>query len=250
VGLDAVWRRVVDVRERGFLAAWRFYRSHFRAVFVLSIVFYAAIVGFAAVSVVELGSLRFVAIVYLVLASIFWLQAPLARLVDDVRERRPDAGIRRTFASVYPCLGSITGGTAVAAVAVLVAAGFFVLPGLIVLGRLALFIPVIVLEGSGAFAAFGRSNRLQHRHEGRVMLELVGSTVGMVVVWSIAYAILTTGKLWISIPVVILFLAVVTPPVPLMRILSYYDLVKAEAREEALPFDGLTMSTHNAAREP
>jgi hypothetical protein len=116
--------------------------------------------------VVELGWLGFIAIVYLAVASVFWLQAPLARLMDDARETRPNAGIRRTLAAIYPRLGSITGGTAVAAIAVFIAAGFFVLPGLLVLGRLALFIPVIVLEGTGAFAAFGRSNRLQHRHGG------------------------------------------------------------------------------------
>lgn len=228
---------LVDVksstRARGFLAGWRFYRSHFRSVFTLTVVFYTAITGFAAASVVELGWLGFIAIVYLAVASVFWLQAPLARLMDDVRETRPNAGIRRTLAAIYPRLGSITGGTAVAAIAVFIAAGLFVLPGLLVLGRLALFIPVIVLEGTGAFAAFGRSNRLQHRHGGRVMLELVVSILAMSVAWTIAYTILTSATPWISIPFVILFLALVTPPVPLMRILSYYDLVQAEAKATA-----------------
>jgi len=220
------------MRERGFLAAWRFYRHHFRAVLTVSATFYAAMGAIAAVTVVELGWFALLVLPYLMLASIFWLQAPLARLMDDVRGKQPHAGVKRTFESIYPRLGSVTGGTAVAAIAVFAAAGFLVLPGLILLARWALFIPVIILEGSGAFAAFRRSNRLLHRHTPRVLLELCISTVLMIMIWLVAFAILkAVSTRWISVPVAIAFLALVTPPVPLMRVLSYYDLVEAEAKE-------------------
>ncbi len=36
---------------------------------------------------------------------------------------------------------------------------------------------------------------------------------------------------WISTPITLLFLALVTPPIPLMHVLSYYDLVDAAAKQ-------------------
>jgi hypothetical protein len=221
------------MRERGFVAAWRFYRRHFVSVFTLSLAFYAGMVALAAASVAGFGWFAGVALLYLMVASIFWQQAPLARLLDDVRAKRPHAGIRRTLDEISPRLGSITGGSAVAAIAVVAASAFLLLPGLVVLTRLALFVPVIVLEGRGAFASFGRSHRLLRGHAPRVFLELCISTVLMLVVWTIAWILLTATTLWISVPLTILFLALVTPPVPLMRVLSYYDLVEAVAKEEA-----------------
>src|SRR2546421_1580803 len=229
------------MRERGFLAAWRFYREHFVAVFTLAVAFYAGMVLLAAVCVVELGWFAILVLLYLMLASIFWLQAPLARLTDDVRAERANAGVKRTFESIYPRLGSITGGTAVAAIAVFAAASFFVLPGLILLARWALFIPVIVLEQTGTFKAFGRSHRLLHRHTPRVLLELCISILLMIVIWSVAFALLEASTFWVSIPIVIAFLALVTPPVPLMRVLSYYDLVDAESKETPAASGGLAM---------
>jgi hypothetical protein len=230
------------VRQRGFLTALRFYRGHFRAVLTLSLAFYTAMGGLAAVTLVELGWFALLVLPYLMLASIFWLQAPLARLMDDVREHRAHPGVRRTFESLLPDLGSVTGGTAVAAIAVFTAAGFFIVPGLILLARWSLFIPVIVLEGRGTFAAFGRSNALLHRHTPRVVLELCISTVLMIVVWSVAVTILATiASPWVSVPIAVVFLALVTPPVPLMRVLSYYDLLEAEAK--TAPAAGLAVPT-------
>jgi hypothetical protein len=104
------------VRERGFRAAWRFYRQHFRSVFVLSLLFYLVIAVLVAVAILQLDLLdAFVVGAYLIVASIIWLQAPLARLVDDVRLARPNPGARRTLAELGPRLGSINGGTFVAA---------------------------------------------------------------------------------------------------------------------------------------
>jgi len=215
-------------RERGFRAAWRFYRANFRSVVALSIVFYLAIVLFAAISVAELGYFAILPLLYLTIVSIFWLQAPLTRLMDDVRNG-PGAGVRSTFAGLYPRLGSITGGTFMVGSAVFSTAWFFVLPGLFLLARWALFIPVIVLERKGAFAALGRSNALVRRHTARVMLELVASTLYMFVVWSIAVGLLQgITSPWVSIPATVAFVAVVTPVIPLMRTLSYYDLCSRE----------------------
>src|SRR2546425_188746 len=76
--------RVPATRERGLRAGCRFYRQHFLQVFTLSLVFYSAMIVFAVLSVVELGYFGLFPIAYLMVASIFWLQAPLVRLVDDV----------------------------------------------------------------------------------------------------------------------------------------------------------------------
>jgi len=216
------------MRERGFVAAWHFYRQHFRAVFVLSLLFYVVIAAMVAVTILELDLLdAFVVVAYLIVVSIFWLQAPLARLMDDVRVGRPNPGARRTLAELGPRLGSITGGTFVAAVGVSLASYLLVLPGLFLLARWALFIPVIVLEGRGAFRAFGRSNRLVRGHTLRVAFELVVSGVLFAVVWVIAIGVLTSDLTpWASIPIAWLVLTAGTPVIPLMRVLSYYDLLE------------------------
>jgi Membrane domain of glycerophosphoryl diester phosphodiesterase len=210
--------------DRGFRAAWRFYGQNFRSVFVLSLLFYLVITALAALSVIELGALVAVfTIVYLIAVSIFWLQAPLARLMDDVRNGRPNPGARRTLVELGPRLGSITGGTFVGALGVAAGWYVFVAPGVYLLARWALLIPVIVIESKGAFRAFGRSNRLVRGHTWRVVLELLGSFVMLLVIWSIAISLLLIGS-WVAAVAALVFLALATPPIPLMRVLSYYDL--------------------------
>jgi hypothetical protein len=218
------------MRERGFLAALRFYRGHFVAVFTVSLVFYLAIVVLAAIAIAELGLYAILPLLYLAIASIFWLQAPLARLVDDARNARPNRGVRRTFESLYPRLGSITGGSFLAAVGVFFASGFFLVPGLLLLARWALIIPVMVVEETGPIEAFGRSTALVRGHTGRVIGELLISGVLLYVIWTIAFDyLLDITSVWASIPLALVFLALATPPIPLMRTLSYYDLIEAEA---------------------
>jgi hypothetical protein len=215
------------MRTRGFRAAWRFYREHFRSVFMLSAVFYFIIALLAALSLFELGFGALFAWMYLIVVSIFWLQAPLARLVDDVRAGRSNPGTRRTLAELGPRLGSITGGSFLAAIGVYVASWFFLLPGLFLLARWALLIPVIVIEGRGAFRAFARSNRLVRGHTARVVVELIASGILFIVVWSFAFALLGSDLTpWVSIPSAYAVLALGTPVIPLMRILSYYDLLE------------------------
>lgn len=215
------------MRERGFRAAWRFYREHFRSVFVLSSLFYLGIAGLAALALIELGFAAIFAWSYLILVSIFWLQAPLARLMEDIRAGRQNPGARRTLLELSPRLGSITGGTFLATVCVYLGIWLFVLPGLLLLARWALLIPVIVIEGRGAFRAFARSNQLVRRHTTRVMVELVVSGILFVLVWSLALTLLSSGlPWWASVPSACVLLGVGTPVIPLMRVLSYYDLLE------------------------
>jgi hypothetical protein len=223
-------RSARDSREmptRGFRAAWSFYRERFRSVFMLSVVFYLVIALLAALSVIELGFSAVFALMYLIVVSIFWLQAPLARLMDDVRAGRSNPGTWRTLAELGPRLGSITGGSFLAAVGVYLASWLFLIPGLVLLARWALLIPVIVIEGRGAFRAFARSNRLVRGHTPRVVFELIASGILFVLVWSFAFALLGSGLTpWVSIPSAYVVLVLGSPLIPLMRILSYYDLLE------------------------
>ena len=217
------------MRERGFRAAWRFYRGHFRAVFSVSFVFYLGIAALAGASFVELGYLAVLAWLYLIVASIFWLQAPLARLMEDVREGRAGVGARQTLVELGPRLGSITGGSFLAAVAVYLASWFFLIPGLLLLARWALLIPVIVLEGRPATEAFGRSNQLVRGHTWRVFAEVLVSGLLFVVVWWLAFGVYVSGlTLWAAVPLACAVLALGTPVIPLMRVLSYYDLCEPD----------------------
>ena len=64
------------------------------------------------------------------------------------------------------------------------------------------------------------------------MVELCVSAVAMIATWGVGYALWRgIPSYWISTPITVLFLALVTPPIPLMRVLSYYDLVDAAAKQ-------------------
>jgi hypothetical protein len=211
----------------------RFYRAHFFIVLWLSLAFYLAMGLLAAVSLAEFGFgvAAILALSYLALVSIFWLQAPLAPFVDDVRSGRPHAGLSSTLSRIAPRLGSVTGGSFLAALGVWAAGYLLVVPGLVLLARWALLIPVIVIEEKSAFQSFARSNQLVRRHTGRVVVELIVSGLLLLFIGLFAQALLQgISSRWVSIPIVLLFLAFVTPPIPLMRILSYYDLVEASAK--------------------
>jgi hypothetical protein len=223
------------MRDRGFRAAWHFYRAHFWSVVTVSAAFYLALAVLAEINFAELGYYSAATVSYLVVVSIFWLQAPIAQLMKDVHAGQSNPGVRRTFQSLYPRLGAVTRGSLLAGVGVWVAAGLLVVPGLLLLARWALLIPVIVIEGVGALRGFSRSSDLVSQHTGRVVVELLVSAVILIVIWLVAVELWRAiGDFWVSTPLILAFLTLTTPPIPLMRTLSYYDLLDA-ARKRDLP---------------
>ncbi len=84
----------------------------------LAAAFYVGLTVLSAFVLLQLGPFGLVVVTYLWLLSVFWLQAPLAKLAADAHAGLPRAGVRRTFEHVYPRAGRITGGSALVALGV------------------------------------------------------------------------------------------------------------------------------------
>jgi hypothetical protein len=138
--------------------AWEMYKAHWRHLLTIALAVYAAV---AVISfVVSLLLDRWAAGILVALVSLvatFWLQGALVRAVDDVRDGRADLSLGETFARVRPQLPAIIVAGVLAAIGVILGLILLIIPGLFLLTRWILIIPVIVLEGRSAGESFGRS---------------------------------------------------------------------------------------------
>jgi hypothetical protein len=59
------------------------------------------------------------------------------------------------------------------------------------------------------------------------------SAVILIVIWLVAVELWKAiGNFWVSTPLILAFLTLTTPPIPLMRTLSYYDLLDAATKRD------------------
>lgn len=94
----------------------------------------------------------------------FWVQGALVEAVRDVRDGRIDERVGELFQNVRPQLGSLILAGLIAGVAVGVGMILLLIPGLILLTRWIVLVPVIVIEKRRVGDAFGRSNNLVKGH--------------------------------------------------------------------------------------
>lgn len=229
------------MERRGALAeAWRFYRSHAGPVLRVTALAYAGVLFVSAVFVGVAGAFGLIPAAYLWLASVYWLQAPLARLVEDSRSGRPWRGARSTLESVYPQLGRITGASALAALAVVFTLSVFFPLALYLMTRWALLVPVVAVENAGLFTAFSRSNEIVRGHGWRVfgrialsLLLLVGALLAVGVATGVVAAAVESQ--WVELAAFCAFalalLALATPLIALSWTMTYYALRAGVPRE-------------------
>jgi hypothetical protein len=215
--------------------AWRLYRREWRHVLAISAYAYGAVLGLSAVFFLTIGPYGLLATAYLWLAALYWLQAPLARLVEDNRSVMGWRGVRATFAAIYPQLGRITGGGALIALIVAALLSTVVLAplGLYAMTRWALLVPVIAVEDVGLFTAFSRAREIARGHFGELFGRIVLSALLLVLIWiaiGIAAAVvaLFDVPLWMSLGgfavIALTVLVAATPLIALAWTLTYYDL--------------------------
>jgi hypothetical protein len=149
------------------------YRAH--AAHLLTIAFVIYLVA----SVVEalLGGLlgvvgALLAAVVSIIAA-FLLQAALVKAVEDVRDGRVDLSLGETLQAARPAVGSVAITSILAGLAIALGLILFIVPGLFLLTIWAVIVPVIVLEGAGVGAAFGRSQQLVSGYRWNVFGTLV-----------------------------------------------------------------------------
>jgi hypothetical protein len=152
--------------------AWGMYRAHARHLLTIAFGIYVV----AAVLEALLGFLGVVGALLAAIVSIvaaFLLQAALIKAVEDVRDGRVDLSIRETLDAARPFIARVAGASILAALGIGIGLVLLLVPGLFLLTIWCLIVPVIVLEGVGVGAAFGRSRELVRGHGWQVFGTIV-----------------------------------------------------------------------------
>lgn len=209
--------------------AWRMYRAH--ALHLLAIAFVIYLVTAVIVALLALigdwGSLLG-EIVQLV--ATFLLEAALIKAVQDVRDGREDLSVGETVSAAVPYLWQVAVAAILAGIAITIGLALIIVPGLILITIWAMIIPLIVIEGSGPLASFGRSQRLVRGNGWHVFGTLVLVFVIMIVVnivLSIVFALLPL--LWRNGLSSVITGTLVAPYLALVVTLVYYRLTAAHS---------------------
>jgi hypothetical protein len=165
--------RVASNPLQGCLSeAWQMYKAHARHLLVLAFVIYlgaavvAALLGLAG----NVGAfLSWIASMF----AAFLLQASLVKAVQDEREGRREMTIPDTVNAAMPFLVPVAIVSIVAGIAIAIGLILLLVPGLWLMTIWAVIIPVIIIERSGAFESFGRSQDLVRGRGWHVFFTLV-----------------------------------------------------------------------------
>jgi ABC-type multidrug transport system fused ATPase/permease subunit len=140
--------------------AWQMYKAHAMHLLAIAFVIYLAAAIIAALLALT-GSFVGALLGSLVgIIAAFLLQATLVKAVQDVRDGRVDLSIGETLRAATPYILSVAGASILAGIAITIGLILIIVPGLYLITIWAVIVPVIVLEGSGVFASFGRSQQL------------------------------------------------------------------------------------------
>ena len=125
-------------------------------------------------------------LVFLVIAFVgsFWVQGALVAAVADVREGKVDSTVGDLYDRVRPHLAALIVSGVLAGVGIGLGLLALVIPGLFLMTRWILIVPVIVLEDRSAGESFGRSRELVRGN---------GWTVFGVIVITLVIAVVANG---------------------------------------------------------
>jgi hypothetical protein len=144
--------------------ALRLYREHWQHLIGLAAVVYVAVAVLSLVAGLAFGAFGAVLAALISFLATFWTEAALVEAVQDIRDGRADLSIGETFRRVGPRLGAVIGTSILAGLGIALGFVLLIVPGLILLTLWSLVVPVIVLEGTPAMQAFGRSRELVRGH--------------------------------------------------------------------------------------
>jgi hypothetical protein len=140
--------------------AWQLYKTHWRHLIPLALVFYLILGLISLLLTLLLGWVGALLSSFISILGVFWLQGALVEAVADIRDGRADMSLSETFGRARPKLWTIVGAGILASIAITIGLILFIIPGLFLLTIWCLIVPVIVLEGAGVGESFGRSREL------------------------------------------------------------------------------------------
>jgi MFS family permease len=207
----------------------------------------AVITGIAAGSVF----LLLVAFAVGIMAGILY-QGVVVSLVRDVQDGKRDASMGGLIDEAMPFIGPLLGVGILAGIAIAIGLALFIVPGLILLTIWAVLAPVIVIEKSRVFDAFGRSRELVRGNGWPVF----GVIVVAFLIVGVTNAVLTAigGAIDDSVVLRIIFSlaasSVTAPVTALVAAVLYYRLQGAQGGPAATPPPGEAPDAPEAAAPP
>jgi hypothetical protein len=207
--------------------AWQMYRRFAGHLLAIAFVIYlvaaviAALLGLIGAFGVLLGAI-------VELFAAFLLQATLVKAVQDVRDGRADLSIGETVSAATPYIWIVAGASILAGIAITIGLILIIVPGLYLITIWAVIVPVIVIEASGVFAAFGRSHQLVRGHGWHVFGTLVLVFIILIVVD------IVLGLIFLALPLLlrnglstVISGTLIAPFLALVVTLIYYRLLGA-----------------------
>jgi hypothetical protein len=140
--------------------SWALYKAHARHLLTIAFIIYVIAAIVSAVLTLVGGLFGALLGELVTIVAVFLLTAALVKAVQDVRDGTVNLSVGQTFSAAAPFLGPVAIASIVAGIAITIGFVLIIVPGLILITLWCMIVPVIVLEGSGAFAAFGRSQQL------------------------------------------------------------------------------------------
>lgn len=172
--------------------AWDAYKEHFTHLVPIAFVVYVLIALLTLLLVILLGVAGAFVGFFIGIAGVFWLQGALVVAIEDVRDGRADLSLGETLSRVRPRLNTLTLAGILAALGVGLGLLLLIVPGLILWTWWLVIVPVIMLEGTGVMAAFGRSRELVRGHGWSVFGVLV-LTILILIAVDVVFGVVAAG---------------------------------------------------------
>jgi hypothetical protein len=211
-----------------FGEAWQMYRAQAGHLLAIAFVIYL-VAGVIAALLGLIGGIFASLLGSIVLfIALFLVEASLVKAVQDIRDGHADLSIGQTMSAAKPSLGPVIGAAVLAGIAITIGLALFLVPGLFLLTIWAVIMPVIVIERTGVFAAFGRSQQLVQGYSWRVFGTLVLLEIILIVVEIILLIIfLVLPFILRSGLATIVAGTLIAPYIALVVTLMYYRLTAA-----------------------
>lgn len=230
--------------EKILRQAWELYTRFFLRLVLTAAVVFVVLEFFAAAAEASAHSHHWtaatlwgIAAFLLWIVGTFWLQGALVEAVSDIRDGRVDLSIEDLFRRVQPLLPALIAAGLAAGLGILCGLVLLVVPGLVLLTRWILIVPVIVLEKKPAGEAFSRSWNLVKGSSWPVfwltLLTLIALGVGSSLVRLVLFPLDPLPGFFTSWIAGTIASSLTAPFAALAWTLAYFELVREQARPSA-----------------